>query len=155
MPEGVRDADADRRHLPVNAYQAQRGVVERHQAQIRDPARLRAPPVTTPPVPVVTPLVPAEGDRRRARFETVACLRAESLPIKEAARRAGVAGNAVRRWLRAGEFVPCRRTPPTSLLDPHLLLVVQRWQLRLCNSAELHRELGARGFEGGYDTVRR
>jgi hypothetical protein len=114
-----------------------------------------APPVTTPPVPVVTPLVPAEGDRRRARFETVACLRAESLPIKEAARRAGVAGNAVRRWLRAGEFVPCRRTPPTSLLDPHLLLVVQHWQLRLRTSAELHREVGARGPEGGYDAVRR
>jgi transposase len=82
-------------------------------------------------------------------------LRAEGLPIKEIARRIGAARNAVRRWLRAGEFVPYRRAPGPSLLDPHLPFAEDRWRAGLRNSAELHRALRARGFDGGYDIVRR
>jgi len=66
-----------------------------------------------------------------------------------------VARNAVRRWLRAGEFVPYRRAPGPSLLDAHLPFVEERWQAGLRNGAELHRALRARGFEAGYDVVRR
>ena len=146
---------ADRWHLLVNASEALRGVVERHQAQIQDAARRRASPVPTPPAPAKAPAASVRGHQRRARFETVLRLRAEGLPMKEIARRAGVARNAVRRWLRAGEFVPYRRAPAPGLLDPHLPFVEERWRAGLRNSVELHRELGARGFEGGYDIVRR
>ena len=146
---------ADRWHLLVNASEALRGVVERHQAQIQDAARRRASPVPTPPAPAKAPAASVRSHQRRARFETVLRLRAEGLPMKEIARRAGVARNAVRRWLRAGEFVPYRRAPAPGLLDPHLPFVEERWRAGLRNSVELHRELGARGFVGGYDIVRR
>lgn len=71
------------------------------------------------------------------------------------ARRTGVARNTLRRWLRAGEFVPYRRASAPGLLDPHLPFVEERWRAGPRNGVELHRELGARGFEGGYDIVRR
>jgi transposase len=85
----------------------------------------------------------------------VARLRTEGATIKDIVRRTGVARNAVRRWLRAGEFVPYRRAPGPSLLDPHLPFAEERWRAGLRNGADLHRALRARGFEGGYDIVRR
>jgi hypothetical protein len=54
-----------------------------------------------------------------------------------------------------GEFGPYRRTPGPSLLNPHLPFAEERWRAGLRNSAELHRALRARGFDGGYDIVRR
>jgi transposase len=147
---------ADRWHPLANASKAPRGVVERHQAQIRDAAARSHPaPAPAPPVPVAAPSAPTGGDRRRARHAAVAGLHAEGLPNKENARRAGVARSALRRWLRAGEFVPYRRVPGPSLLDPHLPFAEERWRAGLRNSVEPHRELGARGLDGGYDIVRR
>ena len=55
--------------------------------------------------------------RRQVRYRMVAQLHAQGLPIKEIVRRTGVARNAVRRWLRAGEAAPYRRFPGPSLLD--------------------------------------
>ena len=147
---------ADRWHLLFNASEALRGVVERHHKHVRHAAaQFRPEPASTPPVLVAAPPEPTGGDRRRARFEAVARLRAEGATIKGIARRTVVARNAVRRWLRAGEFVPYRCAPAPSLLDPHLPFAEERWRDGLRNSVELHRELGARGFEGGYDIVRR
>ena len=77
------------------------------------------------------------------------------MPIKRIARRTGVARNAVRRWLRAGEHVPYRRAPGPSLPGRHLAFVEERWRAGRRNSAELWRALRDRGFEGGYDIVRR
>ena len=117
---------ADRWHLLVNASEALRSVVERYQHQLRDAARHSILPAPPPAIPA--PLPSIRSGRRRARFEAVVRLRAEGLPIKEIARRAGVARNAVRRWLRAGEFVPYRRAPGPSLLDPHLPFAEDRWR---------------------------
>jgi len=62
----------------------------------------------------------------------------------------------VRRWLRAGEAVPYRRDPGRSLLDRHLGHVERRWAEGCRNAAELWRGLREeRGFQGGYDVVRR
>jgi transposase len=144
---------ADRWHLLVNASDALRGVVERHHRQMREAARLSASPPLKPSAPA--PSRRASDSRRRARFEVVARLRAEGMSTKEIVRQTGVARNAVRRWLRAGEFAPYRRAPGASLLDRHLAFVEERWRAGLRNCADLHRALRVEGFEGGYDIVRR
>jgi transposase len=66
-----------------------------------------------------------------------------------------MARNAVRRWLRAGEATVYRRAPGSSALDRHLGYVEQRWAEGCRTSAQLWRELRDRGFDGGYDIVRR
>jgi transposase len=77
------------------------------------------------------------------------------MPIRRIARRLGMARNAVRRWLRAGEATVYRRAPGQSALDRHLEYVEQRWAEGCRNSARLWRELRDQGFDGGYDVVRR
>lgn len=146
---------ADRWHLLVNASEALRAVVERHQPQIQDVARRCAPASSAPTVPVEGAPAPERGGQRRARVEAALRLRGNGMPIKEIARHTGASRNAVRRWLRAGTFVPYRRAPGPSLLDRHLPFVEARWQAGQLNCTALHRELRAAGFAGGYDIVRR
>ncbi|WP_408871502.1 ISL3 family transposase [Craurococcus roseus] len=151
---------ADRWHLLVNASDALRGVIERHQAKLREAARLcaakgKAPAARPTPAKPPRPGAEAPDARRRTRFDAVIRLHAQGVPIKRIARRTGVARNAVRRWLRAGEYVPYRRAPGPSLLDRHLTFVEERWRAGQRSSAALWRALQERGFEGGYDIVRR
>jgi hypothetical protein len=108
---------ADRWHLLVNASEALRRIVERHQPQIREAAQICTRPATTPPTSATASPKVVPSDRRQTRFAAVARLHAEGISIKGIVRRTGVARNAVRRWLRAGEFVPYRRAPGASMLD--------------------------------------
>ncbi len=146
---------ADRWHLLVNASDVLRRIVERHQAEIRHAARqcVPEPPVPTSPTP--TAPVPKRSGRRRARCEAAPRLHGEGVPIKDIARRLGASRNGVRRWVRAGHFVPYHRAPDPSQLDRHLAFVEARWQDGERNATTLHRELRALGFAGGYDIVRR
>ena len=59
-------------------------------------------------------------ERRHARYEAVAEQHRKGIPIRRIARQLGMARNAVRRWLRAGEAAPYRRAPGRSVLDQHL-----------------------------------
>ncbi len=61
----------------------------------------------------------------------------------------------MRRWIRAGQFVPYRCAPGPSRLDRYICFVEARWQDGQRSAAVLHRELCAQGFTGGYDIVRR
>src|SRR5689334_24335261 len=85
----------------------------------------------------------------------MARLRREGMPIRQIARRLGMARNAVRRWLRAGEASVYRRAPGRSALDQYLGYVERRWSEGCHNSAQLWRELRDQGFDRGYDIVRR
>lgn len=145
---------ADRWHLLVNASEALRGIVERHQSEIRDVAhRAVHDPAGSPNL---AKTVPTNGNsRRRDRCEAALCLHGEGLPTKEIARRLGASRNAVRRWVQAGRFMPYRRAPGSSLLDRHLPLVEARWREGQHSATVLHRELRAQGFIGSYDIVRR
>lgn len=146
---------ADRWHLLVNASEALRGVVERHQPQIRSVAhRAEKDPSASPGLRETAPK-PEVTSRRRDRCEAALCLHSEGLPTKEIARRLGASRNAVRRWVRAGRFVPYRRAPGSSRLDRHLPFVEARWQEGQHSATALYRELHAHGFTGGYDIVRR
>ena len=151
---------ADRWHLLVNGSDALRGVLDRHQAKLREAARICATREKVPaagPAPLKQPrsVSTVQGGRQQARFEAVARLHKQGVAIRQIVRRTGVARNAVRRWLRVGEAVPYRRAPGPSLLDRHLAFLEERWRAGHRNSAELWRDLHERGFEGGYDIVRR
>jgi transposase len=157
---------ADRWHLLANCSDALRQLLDRHQGQLREAARLCVAEGRTP-APARAPLgerTPTRAERqkahrrerRQARYEAAAELHRQGLPIRGIARRLGMARNAVRRWLRAGEAVPYRRAPGRSVLDRHLGHLERRWAEGCHNAAELWRELcEERGFEGGYDVVRR
>jgi transposase len=154
---------AERWHLMVNASDALRQVLDRHPRELREAAQLCMPPAGTPRS--VTggqrAATPSERQRagrreqRQARYDEVARLHREGVPIRRIARRLGMARNAVRRWLRAGEAPVYRRAPGSSTLDRHRAYVERRWAEGCRNSAQLWRELRDRGFEGGYDIVRR
>ena len=146
---------ADRWHLLVNASEALRGVVERHQPQIRSVAHRAEKDPSASPGLRETAAKPEVTSRRRDRCEAALCLHGEGLPTKEIARRLGASRNAVRRWVRAGRFVPYRRAPGSSRLDRHLPFVEARWQEGQHSATALYRELHAHGFTGGYDIVRR
>ena len=144
---------ADRWHLLVNASEALRSIVERHQPEIRDVASrgVHDPAASTDPTEIPLQL----NSRRRERCEFALRLHGEGLPTREIARRIGASRNAVRRWARAGRFVPYRRAPSPSRLDRYRAFVETRWQEGQRNATTLHRELCAQGFTGGYDIVRR
>ena len=146
---------ADRWHLLVNASEALRSVVARHQTQIQEAAGLRSPSGIMPAVPIPMPPLSQRSESRRRCFDDVLRLHAEGLPILQIAHRTGLARNTVRSYLRAGTFVPYRRAPGSSLLDRHRGFAEARWQEGLRSGASLHRELRARGLGGGVDIVRR
>lgn len=146
---------ADRWHLLVNASEALRSVVARHQTQILQAAGLRSSSGSMPAVPAPTPSLSQPSENRRRRFDDVLHLHAEGLPILQITHRTGLARNTVRSYLRAGTFVPYRRAPGPSLLDEHRSFAEARWQEGLRSAAALHWELRARGFGGGVDIVRR
>lgn len=146
---------ADRWHLLVNASEALLGVVERHQLEIRSVAHRAVKDPSAAPGLRETAPKPEVTSRRRDRCEAALCLQGEGLPTKEIARRLGASRNAVRRWVRAGRFVPYRRAPGSSRLDHHLPFVEARWQEGQHSATALCQELHAQGFTGGYDIVRR
>ena len=146
---------ADRWHLFVNASDALRGLVERHQAAIRGAAHQTASNPPTPAGPAAAVSILVRDSRRRARCEAVLQLHGKGVPVRNIVRRLGVSRNSVRRWLRSGEFVPYRRARGPSLLDAHLPIVEARWRDGQRNATVLHRELQEQGFAGGYDIVRR
>ena len=153
---------ADRWHLMVNASEALRRVLDRHSGALRRAARFCLPPVVMSAA-TSKPQAATQRDRQRAqrreqrqaRYEEVARLHRAGMPIRRIARRLGMARNAVRRWLRAGEAPIYRRALGSSTLDRYLWYVERRWAEGCHNSAQLWRELHDQGFQGGYDIVRR
>jgi transposase len=155
---------ADRWHLLVNCSDALRQLLDRHQRPLREAAHLCAAGERVPAQAPSRARAPTQADRRkserqerrRARYEAVAELHRKGIPIRRIARQLGMARNAVRRWLRAGEAAPYRRAPGRSVLDQHLGYVERRWIEGCRNAAALWRGLREeRGFRGGYDVVRR
>ena len=161
-PETVQVTD--RWHLLVNCSDALRQLLDRHQRQLRQAAHActvggRVPTPAPPRARTSTQAdrrKAARRERRQARYDAVAELHRAGVPIRRIARQLGMARNAVRRWLRAGEAAPYRRAPGRSVLDRHLGYVQRRWAEGCRNAAELWRGLREEcGFEGGYDVVRR
>lgn len=133
--------------------------LDRHHAELRAAARLCGAGVL-PPARAFTPDVvkpsPSNGDaRRQVSYRMVTQLHAQGLAIKEIVRRTGVARNAVRRWIRAGEAAPYRQAPGPSLLDRYTSFAEAAWHNGRRNPAAIWRALVEQGFKSGYDIVRR
>jgi transposase len=146
----------------VNASEALRRVLDQHPRELREAARLCLPQDDTPlAMPRKHRVTTRERQRtgrreqRQARYDEVARLHGQGVPIRRITARLGVARNTVRRWLRAGEAVIYRRAPGASVLDRHRGYVERRWAAGCHNSAQLWRELRAQEFDDGYDIIRR
>src|SRR3954453_19695039 len=108
-PQAIQVADCW--HLMVNASEALRRVLDRHSGALRRAARLCLPQAVMSVSATGKQQAATQRDRQRAqrreqrqaRYEEVARLHRAGMPIRRIARRLGMARNAVRRWLRAGE----------------------------------------------------
>ncbi len=75
--------------------------------------------------------------------------------IREIARELGVSRNTVRKYLKSPEAMrPKPRKRRASRLDPYTEYVDHRMAEGLENCVVLHRELVARGYDGGYSILK-
>jgi transposase len=158
---------ADRFHLLANVREAVERVLARHPAEVRD--ALADPPADTPPPlrpPAPGPDPPhvqqrrqaAAGrqQRRRERYDEVRRLRDAGASIRAIAAALTMSPANILRFLRVGHTPDGRanRTAP-SRLDRFRVYLDERLAAGCRNARVLHQELRERGYEGGYDQVRR
>ncbi|HEX5300700.1 MAG TPA: ISL3 family transposase [Streptosporangiaceae bacterium] len=95
--------------------------------------------------------------RHRERYAAVQALRAEGCPVREIARRLGLARGTAAKFAGAASIdellVKATRRP--SILDPFKPYLGQRWNDGVTSAAALHEEIRARGWTGGILTVER
>ncbi len=164
---GAPDATqvADRWHLWHNLA----GHVEREAARHR--GCLAGPAPQPPPGPAAAAdlgQAAAAADLRRAadsplghraltRHAQVQDLRAQGHSVTQAAAALGLAPSTVRRfWPPAGEqdLLATARGRRPSRLNPFKPYLDQRWAEGCTRGRDLHREITARGYQGGYGLVR-
>ena len=157
---------ADRWHLLRNLGDAVRAVVERHHPGIRRVSQQIAEETAVPVAekPVITPDVIKPGaaeqrrqvayERRQARYEEAARLKAAGMSLKRIAASVGAERKTVRRWLRAGRAPLWRHPQRASVLGPHQAYLERRWAEGCRTAAQLWRELVGLGFTGRPSIVR-
>ena len=158
---------ADRFHLLMNVREVAERALARHTTAVRNALRTdevaTAPVEVPPPAPAVECLLTprqqvATGRRehRRQRYEDARRLHDQGQSIRAIARALRISRGMLINYLRTGHVADWRpgRTAP-SQLDVHRAYIDRRVGEGCCNARELHRELGARGYTGGYDQVRR
>ncbi len=93
-------------------------------------------------------------DRRLARYEEVIALRREGAGLRAISRNLHLSRNTVKKYVRAEAF-PERRPEPqrATIVDPFADYLAGRWAEGCRNASQLWRELRARGFTGGHNTV--
>lgn len=158
---------ADRFHLLANVREAVERVLARHPAEVRgaltEPTA-DAPPPLPPPAPEPDPphvqqrRQAAEGrrQRRRERYDEVRRLRDAGASIRAIATALKMSRANIIRFLRVGHTPDGRanRTAP-SRLDRFRAYLDERLAAGCRNARVLYGELRERGYEGGYDQVRR
>lgn len=99
----------------------------------------------------------ALGSRTLARYAAVQDLRAQGATITAAAAALGLGPSTVSRyWQPAAshDLLATARGRRPSLLDQHKPYLDQRWAQGATSGRQLHREITARGYAGGYGLVR-
>ena len=106
------------------------------------------------PVPAVGTEEPVIG---KQRWEEIRRMRADGQAVSQIARATGLDRKTVRGCLRQCEWQPYRRTPLVeTLLAAHVGWLTERAPQVNFSAQILFQELRAsRGYEGGYDTVRK
>jgi hypothetical protein len=155
---------ADRWHLWHNLGDAVERAVARHSGCLR--AAVTALPADRPPQLAETrdpaSAGPARSDRiavrTRQRHTAIRQLLADGLTVRAVAAELGLARNTVRRFARAASpeelLVHDGTGRRVSILDEHKAYLRERWNAGCTDAAVLHRELRARGFQGGYSLIR-
>lgn len=156
---------ADRFHLLTNLRETVEGVIARFLSQIRAviPPANATPPATAPatePRPPSAREVAREAKRRvrRDRRERVRELRGQGHSIRDIARHLRMSSKTVLRSLReTGEDRPHgnRGRRGRTTVDEYRTDIDAWVTAGGTNTAELHRELTAKGCRAGYDAVRR
>jgi transposase len=153
---------ADRFHLFKNLGETVEGVLARHLAAHRSriAQEPRATPLETsqalhPPKqkPKQAALSQVKREERLATYKQIVALRKQGLSQTRIADQVGVAHSTVSRWLGGGTFPEQQPRPRKMELDSHLPYLSQRWEAGCHNSAELYRELVARGYTHSYWSV--
>ena len=171
--QGAPEADqvADRWHLYHNLAQHVEKAVARHRGCLEEPAPEPEPepqePAGSQDAPDLQQAAIAAAARRaeesalavrtRQRYEQVQALRAQGKGIKPIMRETGLAKETVRRFYRAAtvdELLAKVRDGRPSLLDDYKPYLHQRWNQGCTNVRQLRAELKARGYKGGYGTIR-
>jgi transposase len=159
---------ADRFHLLMNVREAVEKILSRVGPDIRAAnAAVNAPagpPTPVPPAPEPDARTPTATEQRRAgkrqareeRFRRVKELTAERLSVRRIARRLRMSRGAALRYQRLDRCPDWQpgRTKATAV-DPFAAFIADWVAAGNRNSADLFRELKAKGFTGGYDAARR
>jgi transposase len=155
---------ADRWHLWHNLGQAVERAVARHsgclRAAVTAPAAARPADLARARPPA--PAGPARSDkvavRTRQRHAAIRQLLADGRTVRAIAAELGLARNTVRRFARAASpdelLVSDGTGRRASILDEHKAYLRERWNAGCADAAVLHRELRARGYQGGYSLIR-
>ncbi len=149
---------ADRWHLLHNLADAVERATARHRSCLRDEA---AEPETAQPQTASAVPAPPEGQRVQRTRDRHAAVRAaldRGLTITQISRDLHLDRKTVRRYAAAADpdgLCSGTRAIRTSLLDPHLPYLHQRWEEGCTSTRQLHEELRARGYAGSLRTLRR
>lgn len=167
---------ADRFHLVKNAGDVLERVVQRHHHGLRAAAKVvdqehiaRLASLSDVPIPspahaqeeqprvvVTSRQQPHARQRRLARYQEVLALAAQGLGPTAIGQQVGLTRQTVARWLQAGTFPersPC--APRRMVITPYEPYLRERWEAGCQNGRQLWREVQAKGFTGGHETVRR
>ena len=156
---------ADRWHLLRNMSEALVEALGPHHRMLAEVARTVAEEPKPATEAVLKPS-PAERlsrprlrieqnrERRMARYEAVMELFRQRVSQREIGRQCGLSRKTVRRFIRAQGFPERKQRHRFSSVDPHRDYLEMRWQQGCHNSAQLWRELRARGFAGRPHTLR-
>jgi transposase len=152
---------ADRWHVLKNHREALERMLNRLHADLAHLPEPRTAGVapTPPPRTVVRPLrLPsiseqaarqASRDRRTARYQQVQALYQQGVPLLRIATRLGMGRATVRKFTTATVF-PERaiQRRQSSIIDPYVPYLQQRWAEGCTNASQLWREIQAHGYPG-------
>ncbi len=169
-PEAVQVAD--RFHLVKNAGEVLERVVQRYHQELRRAAKavdqqrvarslpdsnaLAAVPETHAAPGPPSRQQPHVRQRRFAPYQEVVALAEQGHGPTAIGNQVGLTRQTVARWLQAGTFPERAPSAPRNMLvTPYEPYLRERWQAGCQNSRQLWREVQARGFPGGHETIRR
>ena len=159
---------ADRWHVLKNHREALERMLHRlhaDRAHLPEPRTEGVAPIP-PPLTLVRPLrLPsiseqaarqAARDRRAARYQQVQALYQQGVPLLQIATRLGMGRATVRKFTTATVF-PERAVQrrQSSIIDPYVPYVQQRWAEGCTNASQLWREIQTQGYPGGRKQVAR